>query len=84
MEGTDKIPDENTTDTKEMIDVERSILGNMDIIQSCECEICLGIVINAKNLREAWKQLKDCYQEQTIINKIELIQVFKNRYLQGN
>ena len=35
MEGTVKIPDENTTDPKEMIDYERSILGYMDIVQSC-------------------------------------------------
>ena len=37
-----------------------------------------------ENLREYWKQLKERYQIQTIRNKLELIQVFKNRYLQEN
>lgn len=61
---------------------ERSVLGYYDLIQRCECDICVFIIMNEKTVDKSWTKLLERYQEKTMRNKLDLIELFNGRNLQ--
>ena len=58
------------------------MLGYYDLIQICQFDLCVGIIMNSKTIDKAWTKLLEIYQASTMRNKLYLLELFNGRHLQ--